>query len=245
MFGMRWGFRSFTGGGAGLAWVSAGGVAALVAVCGPTAGVAHGGTAHGSVGDPVAPAVVAARDAGVRAGLPGGGAGIGAGAAGRGPAPVSVPGLAAAPVPVSGLAAASVPVRGPASAAAGEADLAFHGHVSLWAGRVGVWVEPSNHGPGAVPDATVRLRFSVPLAGAEPLPPGCLRGSPDTVLCSTGAMRAAGAGRPFALDLRVAGSPAEVVVNIGTAWSGGAGDRNPDNNTHRVLAPATGDKYAY
>nr|WP_188276609.1 hypothetical protein [Streptomyces sp. CBMA152] len=126
-----------------------------------------------------------------------------------------------------------------------EADLAYHGHVSFWNGRVGVWVEPSNHGPGAVPDATVRLRFSVPLAGVEELPPGCLRGSPETVFCSTGPMRAAGAGRPFALDLRVAGSPAEVVVNISTSWSGGARDRNPNNNTHRVLAPATGDKYAY
>ncbi|WHM37303.1 hypothetical protein [Streptomyces sp. BPTC-684] len=190
--------------------VSVGVAAALVAVCGPSAGVAHGGAAHGGVGDPV-------------------------GRMGVGIEPV----LASR----GGLGAGGAPVAPPVPGA--EADLAYHGHVSLWAGRVGVWVEPSNHGPAAVPDTTVRLRFSAPLAGAEQLPPGCLRGSPETVLCSTGAMRAAGAGRPIALDLRVAGSPAEVVVNINTSWSGGAGDRNPDNNTHRVLAPATGDKYAY
>ncbi|OAR26563.1 hypothetical protein A8W25_12690 [Streptomyces sp. ERV7] len=155
-----------------------------------------------------------------------------------------VEGAPAAPADPAVLAAPDPGVVAQAPAGA-EADLAYHGHVSLWSGRVGVWVEPSNHGPAAVPDATVRLRFSTPLAGTEQLPPGCLRGSPETVLCSTGAMRAAGAGRQIALDLRVAGSPAEVVVNINTSWSGGVGDRNPDNNTHRVLAPATGDKYAY
>lgn len=205
MVGMRRGLKRFAG-----LWV--GGAAVVVAVCGPSAGVAHGGVAHGGVGDPVGRMGV---------GVMRGDASTGAAA-------------------VGGLGATGAP-----AAPGAEADLAYHGHVSLWAGRVGVWVEPSNHGPAAVPDATVRLRFSAPLDGIEQLPPGCLRGSPETVLCSTGEMRAAGAGRPIALDLRVAGSPAEVVVNINTSWSGGAGDRNPGNNTHRVLAPATGDKYAY
>lgn len=221
MSGMRGGFRRFTG-FSGYSWLAVGAAAALVAVCGPSAGVAHGGAAHGGVGDPVGRMGVAPATGVALVGTDtvGGFGGFG----------------------VGGAPAASDPG---AVAPASEADLAYHGHISLWDGRVGVWVEPSNHGPAAVPDATVRLRFSAPLSGAEQLPPGCLRGSPETVLCSTGAMRAAGAGRAFALDLRVAGSPAEVVVNINTSWSGGAGDRNPDNNTHRVLAPATGDKYAY
>ncbi|MEU5438908.1 hypothetical protein AB0G73_37025 [Streptomyces sp. NPDC020719] len=202
-----------------------GAVVALAAVWGPSAGAAHG------VGDPVAPVGRAVTGRVPSADSVGPGS---APATGRGSVPAVVePG----PVP---------PAVGPGPVLpAVEADLAYHGHVSLWNGRVGVWVEPSNHGPGAVPDATVRLRFSVPLEGVEELPPGCLRGSPETVFCSTGPMRAAGAGRPFALDLRVAGGPAEVVVNISTSWSGGARDRNPSNNTHRVLAPATGDKYAY
>lgn len=196
--------------------LSVGAVVALAAVWGPSAGAAHG------VGDPVAP--------------------MGRAVTGRVP---SVESAGPGSVPDSA-GPGSVPAVGPGLVLpAVEADLAYHGHVSLWNGRVGVWVEPSNHGPGAVPDATVRLRFSVPLEGVEELPPGCLRGSPETVFCSTGPMRAAGAGRPFALDLRVAGGPAEVVVNISTSWSGGARDRNPSNNTHRVLAPATGDKYAY
>ncbi|GGP79143.1 hypothetical protein GCM10010278_66940 [Streptomyces melanogenes] len=208
MVGMRRGLKRFAG-----FWV--GGAAVLVAVCGPSVGVAHGGVARGGVGDPV-------------------------GRMGVGPAV----GAVLTDTDVVGRPGAGGATVAPAAPGA-EADLAYHGHVSLWAGRVGVWVEPSNHGPAAVPDATVRLRFSAPLDGTESLPPGCLRGSPETVLCSTGEMRAAGAGRPIALDLRVAGSPAEVVVNINTSWSGGAGDRNPGNNTHRVLAPATGDKYAY
>ncbi|MFD9488532.1 hypothetical protein ACFWBX_32120 [Streptomyces sp. NPDC059991] len=223
--------------------LAVGAAAVLVAVCGPSAGVAHGGAAHSGVGDPLGRAGVGGRPAPAPgAALGGTDAADGLGGRGASGVPAASDPGAVAPAAPAAPAAASDPG---AVAPAAEADLAYHGHVSLWGGRVGVWVEPSNHGPAAVPDATVRLRFSAPLSGAEQLPPGCLRGSPETVLCSTGAMRAAGAGREIALDLRVAGSPAEVVVNINTSWSGGAGDRNPDNNTHRVLAPATGDKYAY
>ncbi|GAA0621501.1 hypothetical protein GCM10010394_60200 [Streptomyces crystallinus] len=227
--------------------LSVGAVAAvLVTVCGLSlsAGVAHGGAAHGGVGDPVgrmggrvgvAPVAGAVRQAGVASGP-----------SSVGPEAVApaAPGAVASGAVASGAVASGPNALAPVAPGA-EADIAYHGHISLWAGRVGVWVEPSNHGPTAVPDATLRLRFSSPLTGVEPLPPGCLRGSPETVLCSTGAMRPAGAGRPIALDLSVAGNPAEVVVNISTSWSGGAGDHNPANNTHRVLAPATGDKYAY
>ncbi|MYV95379.1 hypothetical protein GT350_35025 [Streptomyces sp. SID1034] len=126
-----------------------------------------------------------------------------------------------------------------------EADVAYHGHVSLWGGRVGVWLTTENHGPAPVSGVTVRLRFSVPLDPGATLPPGCLRTGPATVQCGTGTMRAAGSGVRVALDVAVVGEPAEVGVDIDTAWSGGTYDRNPANNTHRVLAPATGDPYSF
>ncbi|MEV6550852.1 hypothetical protein AB0M57_19400 [Streptomyces sp. NPDC051597] len=256
MAAMRRGFKRFGGFGMprGFGGVSAGGGALLVAaVCGLSlsAGVAHGGVAQGGVGDPVARPGAGVAPTGPRVAA---GSGVATGSvAARATPGSSAPGGAAGSTSSPG-SAGSAGSAAPAAldpgavapvASGAEADISYHGHISLWSGRVGVWVEPSNHGPTAVPDATLRLRFSSPLAGAEPLPPGCLRGSTETVLCSTGAMRAAGAGRPIALDLRIAGSPAEVVVNINTSWSGGVGDRNPGNNTHRVLAPATGDKYAY
>ncbi|MFJ8308864.1 MULTISPECIES: hypothetical protein [unclassified Streptomyces] len=137
------------------------------------------------------------------------------------------------------------PAPGVAGSAGAEADVSYHGHVSLWNGRVGVWLETANHGPVAVPGATVRLRFSVPLAAGVSLPPACLRTGRSTVQCSTGPMRAAGTGAQLALDLALVGKPAQVTVDIGTVWNGGLSDRNPANNTHHVLALATGDPYTF
>jgi hypothetical protein len=126
-----------------------------------------------------------------------------------------------------------------------EADLAHHGHVSLWGEELSVRFASENHGPTGLPDATVRLDFSVPPAAGQVLPPNCLRGGDRVVLCRTGPLRPVGRGREVALDLRVAGEPSEVVVRISTAWNGGATDRNPENNKQEVLAPATGDLYAF
>lgn len=49
----------------------------------------------------------------------------------------------------------------------------------------------------------------------------------------------------LALELQLAGRPAEVVVRIDTVWNGGATDRNAKNSEHEVLAPATGDEYVF
>ncbi|MFC4606320.1 hypothetical protein ACFO9E_00535 [Streptomyces maoxianensis] len=130
-------------------------------------------------------------------------------------------------------------------AIAPEADVAHHGHVSLASGRLGVSLVTGNHGPSSLANVTVRLSFSVPLVDAQVLPAGCLRGDERLVLCATGPLRAAGSGHRVALDLRTVGTPEEVVVRIGTQWNGGATDRNPDNNEHRVLVPATGDPYMF
>ncbi|MGP3635476.1 hypothetical protein ACTU45_19255 [Streptomyces sp. 24-1644] len=126
-----------------------------------------------------------------------------------------------------------------------EADVSHHGHVSLWGDRLGVWLESANSGPWDLMDATVRLRFSTPLAGRQGLPQNCLWGGRSTVLCRTGPLSADGETRRATLDLRLGARPAEVVVRVDTMWSGGMPDREPRNNKHVVLAPATGDAYVF
>ncbi|MGW6567889.1 hypothetical protein [Streptomyces sp. NPDC054975] len=132
-----------------------------------------------------------------------------------------------------------------ARAVGAEADLAHHGHLSLWEGRVGVWLVSENHGPSDVVQATVRLAFSEPMAGGQELPPSCLWGSDRVVVCRTGELRAAGAVEELALDLRTAASPDEVTVDISTIWTDGTADVNPRNDRHRVLVLATGDPYVF
>ncbi|MGW2301815.1 hypothetical protein [Streptomyces sp. NPDC001809] len=148
--------------------------------------------------------------------------------------------LAAAVVVGAGTGAGAVePGAGP------EADLAHHGHVSLWDGRVGVWLVSENFGPTDLAQATVRLAFSVPMAGGRELPDACLWSSDRVVSCRTGELSAAGGVGELMLDLRTAGSPDELTVDITTAWRDGVADRNPRNDRHRVLVLATGDPYVF
>lgn len=126
-----------------------------------------------------------------------------------------------------------------------EADVAHHGHVTLTSGRLGVSLASESHGPANLWNATVRLSFSVAMSSARALPAGCLWGGDKLVLCATGPLTAGGVVRALSLDLRTVGTPAEVVVRVGTQWNGGATDRNPANNEHKVLAPATGDAYVF
>lgn len=123
--------------------------------------------------------------------------------------------------------------------------MSHHGHVTLWGDRVGIWLRTENRGPGDVVASTVRLRFSAPLAVRQELPPGCLWGGGAVVLCETGELPSGGRARQTALDLRLAGRPAEVVVRVDTVWNGGARDADSRNNVHAVLAPSTGDAYAF
>ncbi|WP_071892454.1 MULTISPECIES: hypothetical protein [Streptomyces] len=134
---------------------------------------------------------------------------------------------------------------GVGSEVGGEADLAHHGQVSLWDGRVGVWLVSENLGPTDVAEATVRLAFSVPMAGGFDLPPACLWSSDRVVSCRTGELKATGGVGELALDLRTAGHPDELTVDITTAWRDGVADRNPRNDRHRVLVLATGDPYVF
>lgn len=126
-----------------------------------------------------------------------------------------------------------------------EADVAHHGDVSLWGGRLAVRLSTGNHGPSDLTGATARLGFSVPLAAGQKLPDACLWGGNQIVYCQAGALRADGRDSEFLLDLRTVGDPAEVSVDVSTVWNGGADDQNPDNDKHQVLVPATGDLYVY
>ncbi|WP_393058861.1 hypothetical protein [Streptomyces sp. LN549] len=127
-----------------------------------------------------------------------------------------------------------------------EADVSHHGHVSLWGTGLGIWLRSENRGPADLAGVTVRLRVSVPLAGRQELPQECLQADRATVLCRTGALHADGSEqRQLALELQLAGRPAEVVVRIDTVWNDGATDRNAKNSEHEVLAPATGDEYVF
>ncbi|MEH0424118.1 hypothetical protein [Streptomyces sp. B21-083] len=126
-----------------------------------------------------------------------------------------------------------------------EADLAYHGVVSLDHGRIDLRVTPRNHGPSAVADATVRLTWSAPLAARQQLPDGCARLGVRVVVCRTGALAADGVGERIGLRLRLLGAPSEVTLDIGTVWNGGVVDRDRGNDQRRVLVLDTGDAYYF
>ncbi|KOG28546.1 hypothetical protein [Streptomyces resistomycificus] len=126
-----------------------------------------------------------------------------------------------------------------------EADLAYHGSATMRAGLVDVRFTPLNHGPSAVSDATVRLRWSEALAYRPELPQGCARSGPRVVVCRVGALPADGLGERVELAVRLRGASSEVVLEIDTVWSGGAVDRNRANDRQRVLVLDTGDDYYF
>ncbi|MEU9735649.1 hypothetical protein [Streptomyces sp. NPDC048002] len=145
--------------------------------------------------------------------------------------------------------AAVLAVTGAASGAGAvqerEADLSYHGAASLAFGQVDLRLTPRNHGPSAVEDATVRLRWSEPLADRQWLPEGCARSGARAVLCRVGALEADEVGERITLRVWLREVPSEVGLEIDTVWSGGAVDRNPDNDRQRVLVLDTGDAYYF
>ncbi|MEU2251028.1 hypothetical protein [Streptomyces sp. NPDC019224] len=158
--------------------------------------------------------------------------------------------MTAAAVPAAGGTAVADGARGSGPpvvrSIAPEADVSHHGHVTLWGAGLGIWLRSENRGPSDLEGVTVRLRVSVPMAGRQELPGECLQAGPRTVLCRTGPLRADGSRQQrLALELRLRGRPDEAVVRIGTAWNGGATDRNSRNSEHEVLALATGDEYVF
>ncbi|MEU6893294.1 hypothetical protein ABZ934_16115 [Streptomyces sp. NPDC046557] len=126
-----------------------------------------------------------------------------------------------------------------------EADVSYHGRVSLDDGRLRVWLVPRNEGPNAVADATLRVRLSADLGDRQELAEGCARAGRREVVCETGPLPAHGQGRHIALLLGLRERVPEVVVRVDTWWNGGAADRNSVNNEQAVLALDTGDAYAF
>ncbi|MCD7444501.1 hypothetical protein K4B79_40640 [Streptomyces lincolnensis] len=126
-----------------------------------------------------------------------------------------------------------------------EADLAYHGLARMASGRVDVRFTPRNHGPSAVPDATVRLRWSEPLEDRQAMPEGCARSGRQVVLCRIGELAADGVGERVELRVRLLGVPSEVLLEIDTVWSGGAVDHDRLNDRQRVLVLDTGDEYYF
>ncbi|MEV8536255.1 hypothetical protein [Streptomyces sp. NPDC051211] len=151
----------------------------------------------------------------------------------------------------AGSAALAVVLVAGAAATAGaaeagpEADVAYHGRVSLAAGRLGILLIPENEGPAALPTATLRLRLSADLADRQEWADGCARAGLREMVCETGALPEHGQGRHIGLRLRLKERPTEVTLRIDTWWNGGATDRNTANNEHVVLALDTGDVYAF
>ncbi|MFJ5535096.1 hypothetical protein [Streptomyces sp. NPDC093261] len=146
---------------------------------------------------------------------------------------------------IAGALGAAVVVGGtlPAVALGGEADLTYHGYVTMGRGEVNVRLTPWNRGPSGVQDATVRLRWSKPLAEEQLLPGGCARYDTSTVLCRTGVVAPMGEGREIHLRVHLADtSTDEVRLEIDSPWSG-AVDRTP--GSQQVLALGTGDRYAF
>ncbi|MFF7274838.1 hypothetical protein [Streptomyces griseorubiginosus] len=156
---------------------------------------------------------------------------------------VAVCGVAVA---VAVLVGGGTAVGGTAVAAGGpEADLAYHGVAALSGGRMDLRFTPRNHGPAAVPDATVRLRWSEPLVEQQALPDGCAREAERVVLCRVGALAADAVGERVEMRVGLRGVPSEVLLEIDTVWNGGTVDLNRVNDRQRVLVLDSGDEYYF
>ncbi|WP_189316625.1 hypothetical protein [Streptomyces brasiliensis] len=147
---------------------------------------------------------------------------------------------------VTGAALAAVAVAGPARAGgAPEADLVYHGSVVMNGKRLEVRLTPRNQGPAEVPSASVRLRWSMPLAERQNLPAACVRTDARTVVCATGPLDVDGLGDQIAVGVGLRGKAQEVTLEIDTVWSGGTVDRDRTNDRTRVLVLDTGDAYSF
>lgn len=155
---------------------------------------------------------------------------------------------------VSGAAVVAVvggvtPVAGAVGGRGPEADLTYHGSAAMSGGRVHLRFTPHRHGLDAVPDATttatVRLRWSEPLADRQELPQGCARAGERLVWCRVGVPAAGGVGATLGLRVRLRGAPSEVLLEFDTLGSGGVADGARRAGPQRVLVLDTGDSYHF
>ncbi|MEU3527061.1 hypothetical protein AB0E62_24850 [Streptomyces sp. NPDC038707] len=144
---------------------------------------------------------------------------------------------------VGGVCAGALLVPGTAMAA--PAAVAFHGTAVLAEDRTEVLLTPRNGGSAEVADATVRLRWSVPLAERQELPARCVREDERTVLCATGPLAADTAGERLRVPVRLRERPSELTLEVETAWSSDVPDQDRAGDRTQVLVLATGDEYAF
>jgi hypothetical protein len=111
--------------------------------------------------------------------------------------------------------------------------------------QVQVRLTPRNNGPMAVPDASVLLRWSVPLAERQQLPEGCARTDERSVVCGTGALAVGEVGQELQMAVWLRERPAEVTLEVDTAWGGGVEDTDRSNDQQKVLVLDTGDAYSF
>ncbi|MEU9920903.1 hypothetical protein AB0H51_06275 [Streptomyces griseoluteus] len=167
-------------------------------------------------------------------------------AAGRSGSASPAPGpRSAAAAPGVGSAAVAASHTGPVPAPTPRADLAFHGHAVIDGDRMEVRLTPRDHGPAAVPEASVRVRWSAGSGGAVTLSPGCARTGARTVVCGIGALVAGQAGEEIRLGVRLRVPAPEVTLEVETAWNGGVTDPDRTNDRLRVLVLPTGDEYSF
>ncbi|MEV6809148.1 MULTISPECIES: hypothetical protein [unclassified Streptomyces] len=144
---------------------------------------------------------------------------------------------------VSGVCAGALLV--PGNAVAAEAGVVFHGSAVLDGDRAEVLLTARNGGSADVADATVRLRWSVPLAEGQELPARCVREDERTVLCGTGPLAVDEVGERLRLPVRLRERQAQVSLEVETAWSADVADQDRSSDRTRVLVLATGDTYAF
>ncbi|MEU8585708.1 hypothetical protein AB0C59_01650 [Streptomyces sp. NPDC048664] len=137
----------------------------------------------------------------------------------------------------------------PAVALPGGAGLglAYHGYVDMGRGEVNVRLTPWNSGAAPVVGATVRLRWSVPLADEQRLPDGCERhDATSVVLCRAGAVAGHGRGAEIHVRVRLADPTAdEVSMEIDSLAAGDAADRDPGADRQQVVVLETGVRYTF
>ncbi|MFG1668208.1 hypothetical protein [Streptomyces sp. Y7] len=147
--------------------------------------------------------------------------------------------------PAAGAVRGSGPVRGSEAVRRAEADLAYHGSADMVGGRIDVRFTPHNHGPGAVPDSAVRIRWSQPLAEGQSLPAGCAPDGDRAVRCRVGPLAAHDSGERIGLRVRLRDAPAEVLLEFAPVGGGGVVDETRARERQPVLVLDTGDTYYF
>lgn len=147
---------------------------------------------------------------------------------------------------VGGVTPAAGVVRGAEAVRGAVAGLAYHGSAGIVGDRVDVRFTPHNHGPAAVPDSVVRIRWSQPLEEGQTLPARCAPEGDRAVRCQVGRLGAHDSGERIGLRVRLREAPSEVLLEFDPVGSDGTVDESrAAAERQRVLVLDTGDTYYF